>query len=154
MKQSDAADEGVESESLEDNVSFARPDPELETLVSVANTTGLSVKLTLVTNGAVVSGTLISYNRFWHDTASIFEEMDAPSERVRVATRTLARAFRENAHDDPAEDDSAPWPPRFIHLKDARIHNGHRYISVERWRGRMALVVGWSFGQPKLFQSR
>lgn len=140
----------VESGSIRDDLSFVRPDNELEGLVNVANTVGLGMSMTLVTNGAVVSGNLIGYSQFWNETADLFEGMDVTDKDAAAGVRALAESYRKQAQEGLAydeDDDEARWPPRYVHLKDAWVHDGAKYVNVGLWRGRMALVVGWSFGQ-------
>ena len=137
----------VESGSIRDDLSFVRPDHELEGLVTVANSVGLGMSMTLVTNGAVLSGNLIGYSQFWNETADLFEGMDVTDENAAAGVRALAESYRKRAEEGLADDeDDSPWPPRYVHLNEAWVHDGAKYVNVGLWRGRLALVVGWSFG--------
>lgn len=147
-QEADEVESPVESGSIRDDLSFVRPDNELEGLVNVANRIGLGMSMTLVTNGAVVSGNLIGYSQFWNETANRFEGMDISDENAAAGVRALAESYRERAEEGLADDqDDSPWPPRYVHLNDAWVHDGAKYVNVGLWRGRLALVVGWSFGQ-------
>jgi len=146
---------GIESNSLSDNVSFLRPDAELEMLVSVANDVGISWGITLVTTGGVVTGNPIPYSMFWNSTANEIEAIPATDPASAAANGALAKSYRERAaaaeaeRAKPDEDkDKDRWPPRYIHLKDTRIHDGGRSVELGLWRGELARVVGWSFGAP------
>lgn len=154
-EQPDEDETPVESGSLADNLSFVRPDHELEMLVAAVNEGPICLGVTLVVGGQFVSGELISFNTFWQETADDIQGWNAGDgtggafEHGDAVTRGLADAYRERTLSADDEDDSDDaWPPRYIHLRNAVIHHGTFRFEVRRWRGRLALVAGWSFGQP------
>ncbi|MGQ2910794.1 hypothetical protein [Aeromicrobium sp.] len=144
-----------EPDSDSDNLSFARPDSELEVLVRLSNKLGLGMSITLTTPGGIVAGELCSYKEFWNGTAERFENMSSDNEGADEVAKALAQAYRDRATDfdsesDEDDDEEQPeWPPRYIHLRNTRIHDGHQYLTGALWRGRLAQVAGWSFGRAE-----
>lgn len=148
-QETDETGDDVASGSLADDASFARPDFELETLVDIANRVGVGVNVTLMTSGGVISGTLMAHSQFWDETADTIEKFapDGEAEAPAAARHALASGYRKIATEARAELETEDhWPPRYVHLQNATFHDGARYVTVPIWRGRLATVVGWSFG--------
>lgn len=114
----------------------------LQVLVNTANkSVELSVSMTVAVSGCLVTGLLIGERRW-------FTEMEAGLPDMREGITT---AFRKAVVDDrngaDIEDD-----PQYIHLKNARYLTGGGFAPNLRatgffWRGRLAHVSAWSFGE-------
>ena len=124
------------------DVDPSRPDGLLQVLVSVANTTGVSMGVTVTVPGAVVSGLLVGH-QIWVE--KLTEAMTAAGETGEA----MGRAFRENLllepEPDEAGEDEKPLP-LFVHLTEAHIMSGDSMHGPVLWRGRLSDVSGWSLG--------
>jgi hypothetical protein len=141
-------------DSLADNVSFARPDSMLEMLGHLANNVGLGMGLTLVTAGGVVTGSSIPHSEYLRRQAESVENANSANEGAAASARALAEWLRDQAKEsdearENEKEDDPLWMPRYIHLADARVHDGNQYLSLPLWRGRLTEIVGWSFGSPE-----
>lgn len=155
----DAAEGAIEVEpgSIRDDLSFARPDPFLQSLVALANNPGVGLDVTLLVDGLVVTGETIPHAMFWNEQADDMEgwtpgaSTDADSADVALmAAKAFAEVFRGRANEAAAlaEDESeSAFLPRYIHLRNATIHSPGQVRNVGLWRGRLSAVSGWSLGR-------
>lgn len=148
------------------------PDGLLASLVGVANgttepmTTGINVILTLA--GQTVSGFIIP-NWQWHQEVEAIDRQTAQEAGVEAETPILADLFKsakegalqQRDEERAVMEASEQWahryqkalceadPVAFIHLRDARVFvPGQHAIPTSGmfWRGRLGLIVGWSYG--------
>jgi hypothetical protein len=135
-------------------------DPDLRSLVQLANAFGLEQELVLVLPGLVVSGTLISAKTHFDELAGALQG-DDPDGTFRA---TLAARFRLRGErlaewgagsqlgdldpEEPDEHDLQQMPePDYVHLRDATVVTWPRSGQVlPLWRGRLHDVVGWTVG--------
>lgn len=146
----------------------------LDQIVEWANRFGIEVGLTLSVNGMLVSGQMISGRNFFLELATEFRGDREEGSMIH----TLAGLIERNkdvyepfdltlAEDKPADaqpsdtevkaddnvdddGDSAPPPPSYIHLRNAKIFTpGQSAIPGNRgmlWRGRISEISGFSIG--------
>lgn len=155
------SDHEVEADSLADNVSMLRPDYSLETLQALANDVGVTIPITLTVGGLVISGDLVSGKDYFESAAVNMRSAQTtdstgggPIEALQSLPDRLAQFFDGYANDYPLrrdreEDaDAADLAPRYVHLGQATIRQGGGpTIKVGEWRGRLAVVSGWSLGR-------
>ncbi|WP_433704437.1 gas vesicle accessory protein GvpU [Paraburkholderia sacchari] len=117
----------------------------LQSLVNMANTTGLSMGITIVLGGTVVSGTLIGGKTYFDTFAQNFVDAwpDLAQESRDPLRETLAKPGEHygNGYDEAGTS--------FIHLKDATIRTPSGYMPTSTgllWRGRLSEVSGFSLG--------
>ncbi len=119
---------------------IAAPDGILQTLVSLAQTTGLSMSLTLNVSGTTVTGELVGRNS-WLDLLAL--------ELPGNDGSTLGGSLQENFRTD--DDDLVDYTTYgFIHLRDAKFFVGNKMAPGSGgvlWRGRLSEVSGWCFGE-------
>ncbi|MFJ6770954.1 hypothetical protein ACIQOV_08300 [Kitasatospora sp. NPDC091257] len=120
-------------------------DPHLELLrLSVENQdiAANNVTVTLVLDGALVTGTVVSTETWERLHLSQIGQHDPD----------LRRAVREAlAHLDQAAEDGRRRrrpDPRFLHLRDVTVRSGRTARRLPAWRGLLASVSGWSVGEP------
>ena len=135
-------------------------DPDLVSLVQLANAYGLEQPVVLTLAGQVLSGVLVGGRHYFEELAAAVQG-DEPDDTMRAA---LAAAYHKRGEDfagwgagsglgslDPEgpEDDDLAAMPRvaYLHLRDVEVltspSSGRR---LPLWRGRLADVVGWSVG--------
>jgi hypothetical protein len=138
--------EGVESELAPDNV-FAM-------LVHVANTSDVEMGVTLHVGGLIVTGRLISGATYWRESAQKLRESgQGPRELIEPMAEGMekvAEAYSDAYAADAADpDDHAATA--FLHLRDAHtlVPQGPTPTAGALWRGRLASVDGFSFGELK-----
>jgi hypothetical protein len=135
-------------------------DPDLRSLVQLANAFGLEQELVLVLPGLVVSGTLISAKAHFDELAGVLQGED-PEGTLRA---TLAARFRLRGErltewgagsqlgdldpEEPDAQDLQQMPePDYVHLRNAIVVTWPRSGQVlPLWRGRLHDVVGWTVG--------
>ena len=106
-----------------------------------------SMGMVVISNGAVVSGLVISRRAFIDaNTEMLASNSDgdfAPSvKKVWDFSASLVAEIRDRR-------DAAKLPTRphtFLHMKNARIHTGSSHVDVPFWRGTMQDITGWSMG--------
>ncbi|MFJ7280271.1 hypothetical protein [Kitasatospora sp. NPDC098663] len=123
----------------------AYPDPYLELLrVGVEHReVAEAIVVTLVMDGALVTGTVISAAE-WEDLY-VRQIGEADYYGLRKVVREVL------GHLDQAAEDGrrrrSP-DPRFLHLKDVTVRLGRTARKLPAWRGLIAAVSGWSLGEP------
>ena len=130
-----------------------RPDPILGALVDIVNDARANadtVTLTLIVNGAVVSGELLPASRWM----KLVDEQLGGSTFLGERAEALAEEARLAwvANDPPAQ----PWTAervkttdrtsQFVHLQNAQIVTGNGDYPPTLWRVRLTDVSGWCYG--------
>lgn len=130
-----------------------RPDPILGAIVDIVNDARANadtVTLTLIVNGAVVSGELLPAGRWM----TLVDEQLGGSTFLGERAEELAEEARLAwaANDPPAE----PWTAervkahnpksQFVHLQNAQIVTGNGDYPPTLWRVRLTDVSGWCYG--------
>jgi len=126
-------------------------DPNLSVLVRIANTGAMTMGVTLLVGGAVVSGLLVGSIEYFESLASRLEEEGGEGgQALADVYRTQAGEFREQMPSDFDEAFGAPYVATFIHLKNAHVFSpSGAYIPKNQgthWRGRLDSVDAWSIG--------
>lgn len=137
------------------------PDWLLSRFVSMANTQGVSIGVTLVVGGSLVTGLIIGGREY-------FREMGAALARATgsdpdAGAEDFGRSVEDLYPTAPDEGDEARrkeegQEPRtrvkFIHLRNARVLHGTTMIPENfqghLWRGRIAAVDGFMLGEPEV----
>ena len=133
--------------------SVTGPDPILGALVDIVNDARANadtVTLTLIVNGAVVSGELLPA---WRWMKLVDEQLGGSTflgERAEALAEEARLAWVAN--DPPAQ----PWTAervkttdrtsQFVHLQNAQIVTGHDDYPPTLWRVRLTDVSGWCYG--------
>jgi hypothetical protein len=134
------------------------PDPDLVSIVQVADAFGLEYDVVLTLAGQLVDGTLIGARAHATEVADLVQGDDS-DETFRGA---LAARFRQRAEDlqdwgagsklgsldpeGPDSEDLEPLPPvAYVHLRDVTVLAGSgTSMHLPLWRGRLCDVAGWS----------
>lgn len=105
-----------------------------------------SFGVTLVVGGSVVSGTAIGRKEWIRLFVESLQDNGADF-LVKVLGDTWpdAQKYFENDYDRRDALNLRTRKRAFIHLKDARVHNGATH-KVGLWRGSLDSVDGWSMG--------
>lgn len=136
---------GVTSDTAPDNV--------FELIVHVANTSDLEMNVTLHVNGQVITGKLISGATFWSESAQdIRARTEGPSELTEAMATSMERVadeYRSTYAEDTSVEEGNPPMTAFVHLRDARTITAQGPIPTQGglWRGRLASVDGFTFGE-------
>ena len=132
----------------------SEPDPILGVLVDIVNDARAmnadTVTLTLIVNGAVISGEILPEWRWM----KLVDEQLGGSTFLGVRAEELAKEARLawTADDLPAEQWTAERTkahsprPLFVHLQNAQIVTGHGDYPPTLWRVRLTDVSGWCYG--------
>jgi hypothetical protein len=143
-------------DASDDRKSEDREDWFLQTLVSIANRFKEEVGfgITLFVGGALVSGILVGGRHYFLGFAEEFAAGAAEDDvkaNLEESIGSLTRIYDEP--DAAGADDEMEHldPPRYIHLKDARVYAaGSEPVPGNRgvwWRGRLDAVDGFVLGQ-------
>jgi hypothetical protein len=121
----------------------AHPDPYLELLRLGAESEhiGAAVTVTLILDGALVTGTVISPTE-WEDRFlwQLQEEDNDLRRAVRVALRHLEDAAEKGRRREPDR--------RHVHLGDVIYRAGRASHILPIWRGPVTAISGWTLGEP------
>lgn len=146
---------GKELSNDEKPMQLLRPESDylLEILVSMANSVGVSVGVTILTHGFLISGMLVG-------GAEYFEALGRGFGSAKGTTPEMANALQK-AFSSGAEpyrlakmgEDVSMTPTAYIHLKDARFFSGQgapiqgaKGTEGMLWRGRLSEVSGFTVG--------
>jgi hypothetical protein len=138
--------EGVESELSPDNV--------LAMLVHVANTSDVEMGMTLHVGGLMITGRLISGATYWAASAQELRDSgQGPTQLIESMAENMdkvAEAYRD-AYAADAADPGDHAATTFVHLRGAHtlVPQGPTPTAGAFWRGRLASVDGFSFGELK-----
>ncbi|ALN77642.1 gas vesicle protein GvpU [Staphylococcus agnetis] len=112
----------------------------LESFVEATNENGFALDISLLVNGSIVSGTLVSAEDYYKSLSESFKDGN-----------DVAKEFSEQFSDASESAKSSEGGANFIHLKDARVYlNGsHPIPSVGStlWRGRLTEVDSFFLGK-------
>lgn len=119
----------------------------LQTLIHSANY-GLEIGLTLTTGAGIITGTLIGGAKYM-DMQKAALEPHWGSEELRQSFSDVFADWRKRYV--PTDEDAAdPSAPIYIHLKDARVFVGDRFVPSSSdgmlWRGKLDSIVGFTIG--------
>ena len=121
----------------------------LQELVKITNDAGgvSGVRLTLVVEGALVSGELISGREFFDSYGKEWRSLARDSGLGEWAAKMYRRTGKELYQ--RGGDPNAP-PPAYVHLRDAVIYQAGAAVPEHAgilWRGRISHVSGFSIGK-------
>jgi len=128
----------------------------LETLVNLANQFELGIPITLIVQGAVITGQLIGVKQYFTEYGSVLgqgfrglsEEIAASVQRIFTDTGDQSLVSLRDRNQQDTEE-SEPESPTYIHLKDTKFVFGSSLTPEGNgvlWRGRISEVVGFSLG--------
>lgn len=122
------------------------PDRALADLVVMINSTAKGeIGATLTVNGSVVSGDIISGERFFLGLQEEIRNASGADNRLADTWQPMVDAYRADREAD-VDFDAALKNTVFIHLRNAKVINGET-SNVGFWRGRLESVDGWSIGR-------
>ena len=123
----------------------------LTSIVKLANM-GLGVGITLIVDGAIVSGTLTGGKQYFDQLAADFASAKGPSsmaETVKAISEEWARNGKVYVQPKDADEDWQ-WPePGFVHLMNAKIyHPGQPGMPSkgQLWRCKLNAISGFALG--------
>jgi len=130
------------------------PDPILGALVDIVNDARAmnadTVTLTLIVNGAVISGELMPG---WRWMKLVDEQLGGSTFLGKGAEKLADEQQRAwAANDPPAEQWTAAYvmahdpKSQFVHLQNAQIVTGNGDYPPTLWRVRLTDVSGWCYG--------
>lgn len=115
-------------------------------LVGLANDAGIGVDITVVADGTVVSGRLVSMHDWLRMNADQFPDGEVAQILADHLRQLAAEATPTSADSD--DDDGQP-SASYIHLADARYVDAQGAYPGRGsllWRGRLSGISGWSLG--------
>lgn len=137
---------------------FVPVDPLLQYVVSLANEAGISIPVTLMVKGMVITGSVINKDKYYNKLISIFGD---PAIFINSVDGKSARLFADHfikvltTFKDPSNDPNnlAEKPkPFLIHLENVQIIDIPTGRQIEMkdglWRGRIDTIDGFIFGNP------
>jgi hypothetical protein len=139
-KEKDDSTEEIEKRKLPDV-----HDPMLSTLLDTFGKYGVSIGLTLIVDGTIVSGTTIDRAEF---LVSFARQLDKAWPSQKEASQAWEKTFTEL---EPLSDEERELIRKmgWVHLKDATVLGSDgRYYKIPLWRGLLTHVGGWSLGIP------
>jgi len=116
---------------------------------------GMSLGVTLVVGGGVVTGDLISVKNFFHEYGKLWKE--GFTSKAAELAEMFDQQWREFG--DRAFEEIKAAKPRlfgYVHLRNARYVLGSTFVPTAGgmlWRGRISEVAGFSigsFGAPQV----
>lgn len=122
----------------------------LEDLVAIFSGEGdngrNAIGLTIQSNGASVSGLLISSGEWLERIGDTFAASPAPELKI-LAEAWVKTLENVNALQKERDQEGLTAPARrYIHMRDVRILTGNHWMDFPLWRGCLADVTGWSLG--------
>lgn len=136
--------------------SAARHDPDwfLQTFVSMANKSDITVGVTLLVKGAVVTGQLIGGAEYFETFGRQFGAAVGMSdeEAAGLYKPIIEDMYSRQPETEEDSDDTPSDPgPGFIHLKNVRVCHGTSHVPENHdgilWRGKLAEVDGFILGE-------
>ena len=136
------------------------PDWLLSRFVSMANTQGVSIGVTLVVGGNLVTGLIIGGREYFTEMGAALARATGsdPDAGAKDFGRLVEDLYPTAADEgDEARSKEEGQDPRtgvrFIHLRNARVLHGTTIIpgnfQGHLWRGRLAAVDGFMLGEPE-----
>ncbi len=121
----------------------------LQSLVAMANKSNLEIGITLQVSGMLVSGSMVSGEKYFEGFAEDFSSPFTADPEAAASIKTSFSSYGELYKRD-SESNGLIHPPQYVHLKNARFFNttgntipGNRGMW---WRGRISEVGGFSLG--------
>ncbi|AFZ17068.1 gas vesicle accessory protein GvpU [Allocoleopsis franciscana] len=119
----------------------------LETFVSLAEVQDISLGVTLTIHGLLISGNIISFQKYLEGIAQGFESATGNQKIGQIIAESYRNASQEYSK---VRREQEELPPRqYIHLSDARFRFGDSVVSPGTgvyWRGRLDEVDGFFLG--------
>lgn len=144
-------DQGIASSEADSAQQDDLPiDHVLADLVQLINAIGsVEIGVTLHASGTIVSGALISGRRYFDLVIERFRESNSEFGQVFSEWfKPVADVYREDESSRKEDDQPAPRPVEFIHLRDAKTFGAGDSAPLPGvlWRGRLSEISGWSIG--------
>lgn len=120
----------------------------LQYLVSLINGIGnAEMGITLTVGGSVVSGMLISGDKYFEEFSTAFAAGFGEADESTQNIKSSVNRFGDKYRNDRASEDSVE-PPVYIHLKKAKHYSAAGAIPRQHviWRGKISAVDGFSLG--------
>ncbi|MGI8315445.1 gas vesicle accessory protein GvpU [Halobacillus mangrovi] len=113
----------------------------LLTFVKAANQQDFSLDITLNVNGALVTGTTVSAQKYLESISRSLEDGNDVSQSISEKLSKASQSAKESDQDEI----------KFIHLKDAQVYNGDSLPTPSEekffWRGKAEDVDGFFLGK-------
>ncbi|MEL7074909.1 MAG: gas vesicle accessory protein GvpU [Cyanobacteria bacterium J06629_2] len=119
----------------------------LSVLISSFAEYGIGIGVTLNVKGLIISGELISREKYFKGIIQETERANGDSEMIKIVTDTFT-TMDKIIKDKLSEKEKKPFP-NYIHLKNARFFPGGNCTPNNKgvlWRGRLSEVDGFSIG--------
>lgn len=137
-------------EDMEDAV--LRKDWFLEFLTRLANSTGVEWPITLNVRGLVVTGLVVSAEKYFEAIAkTVTPPITADPETVKASE--AFRSYLEGVAEESAEafkkEEEEEVTIEYINLKDAQLLIGPDFVPTDNkvwWRGKLSAVDGYIIG--------
>jgi hypothetical protein len=122
----------------------------LEFMVRLANSAGVEWPVTLNVQGSVVTGYLVSAEKYFNNVAETINPPDTDEPKIIKAHGALV-AFLKTMAADSAKVFKEEEEPRigYINLRDAKIYVGSDQAPTSSsvwWRGKISSVDGFTLG--------
>ncbi|MEQ9000526.1 MAG: gas vesicle accessory protein GvpU [Coleofasciculus sp. B1-GNL1-01] len=121
----------------------------LETFVSLAEEQDFSLGVTLTVHGLLISGHIISFQKYLEGIAQSFESATGNQKIGQIIAESYRNASQEYSEIRRAQGIEELPTRRYIHLSDARFRFGDSVVSPGTgvyWRGRLDEVDGFFLG--------
>lgn len=119
-------------------------DPLLQFLAETSALAGVSIEVTLLTNGMSVSGRLIGELTYVQRLADYLQRQQEAQPERALERHDLAAMMRDQIR---GFEPDAVLESDYIHLVDATISRGVGDVAhVGLWRGAAENIAGWSVG--------
>lgn len=124
--------------------SSSAKDSILEFFVEAANKDDFSLDITLNVKGAVITGTMVSAQEYFHMLSETFEGGNETAQMVSDQLEKAGEASRTNNAE-----------AHFLHMKDTKVYCGDSKPTPSKgkilWRGKLSEIDGFFLG--KIFDS-
>ncbi|UOQ92429.1 gas vesicle protein GvpU [Halobacillus shinanisalinarum] len=121
------------SEAAKDNI--------LEFFVKASNKHGFELDISLLVNGAVVSGTMVSAKEYFENLSESFEDGSDLSQELSDQLAQAGESAQSNSDGEA----------HFIHLKNTRVYCGDSKPTPSKgkilWRGKLSEVDSFFLGK-------
>lgn len=125
----------------------------IEELVNWSNLGSLTIGISILVSGTIISGKLIGvkeyyylYGKQWIDSVDFTDPESAKNFENRW--KTLGDEAERNLK-ETMEKGGMIEPPHFIHLKEAKVISGSLLVPSNHgmlWRGKISTINGFSLG--------
>jgi len=129
---------------------WQEPDGILQSLVTLVNEGRISLTITLIVNGTIVSGSVISGQEYTEAMKDIFAlgVPDAPEDSASRVLEAIAEKLSPQLSSSAGTAHDTQLTA-FIHLKDMRrLGDNLKFTDAEFpvWRVRLSAIDGWMIG--------